>query len=309
MDKKPRILITGSSGMIGTRLFETLLSKGYDAVGFDRKKNRWASALDRLTIHGDLLKKQDLKKIPSKIDLIIHLAANARVYNLVVKPDLALENMMTMYNVLEFARTKKIQNIIFSGSREVYSNKGRASSKEHEVDITMCESPYAASKISNEALLYAFSKCYGISYIVLRLSNVYGMYDDSDRFFPLMIKKMRAHKDVYVYGKEKLLDFTYIDDCVAALMQGIKKFSIAKNNTFNIASGKGDLLIKVAGLLKKRLRSRSRIAIRPARKGEVVQYVADIAKARKLLRYHPSVSLEDGLDRTIQWYAHKQQRA
>ena len=303
MNITSRILITGSSGMVGTRLFETLLNNGYDVIGFDRRKNQWKPSLDQLTIHGDLLRARDLKKIPSTIDLIIHLAANARVYNLVLDPDLALENMTTTFNILKFARAKNIKKIIFSGSREVYSNKGGARLKEHEVRIDWCESPYAASKISNEALLHAFSECYGISFVVLRLSNVYGMYDGSDRFFPLIIKSMRRHKDVFIYGKEKLLDFTYIDDCVRGILQGIRRFFKVKNNTFNIASGKGEHLFRVAHTIKERLQSKSRIIIKPARKGEVIQYVADIAKAKKLLGYLPSFSLEEGIDATIQWYA------
>ncbi len=305
MNKNFRILITGSSGMIGTRLFETTVGEGYDVIGFDRRKNEWIPSLNRLTIHGDLLRKQDLKKVPPKIDLIVHLAANARVYNLVVRPELALENMVTTYNILEFAKRRNIRRIVFTGSREVYHNKREALSREHEVDIGLCESPYAASKISNEAFLSAFSNCYGISYIVFRLSNVYGMYDRSDRFVPLMIRNMRRHEDVSIYGKEKLLDFTYIDDCVAGIVQGIRRFSMAKNNTFNIAYGKGQSLVRVAQLIKDRLESRSRIIIKPVRTGEVIQYVADISKARKLLGYNPLYPLERGLDATIRWYSHE----
>ena len=308
MSKKPKILITGSSGMIGTRLFEKLLEQKYEVVGFDRRKNQWVPSLNKSTIHGDLLRTKDVKKIPSDIDLIIHLAANARVHDLVVDPSLALENMITTHNVLEFARKKSIQKIIFSGSREVYSNTERTRSREEEVDIHLCESPYAASKMSNEALVYAFSKCYGISYLVVRLSNVYGMYDDSDRFIPLMIRKMRKNKDVYIYGKEKLLDFTYIDDCVAGIIQGIQGFSHVKNNTLNIAYGKGELLTHVAELIKEKLQSKSKIVIKPTRPGEVIQYVADILKAKKLLDYNPRYSLEQGLKETILWYFNEQEK-
>ena len=79
-----KILITGSSGTIGTRLFEKLLENNYEVVGFDKKENKWHENLNKLTVVGDLLKKEDIEKIPSDIDLIIHLAANARVYDLVM---------------------------------------------------------------------------------------------------------------------------------------------------------------------------------------------------------------------------------
>ncbi len=134
------------------------------------------------------------------------------------------------------------------------------------------------------------------------------MYDRSDRFFPLIIRSMRRHKDVSIYGKEKLLDFTYIDDCVVGIMRAIKRFPAVKNNTFNIASGKGEFLVRVAGMLKKQLKSKSRIIVKPVQQGEVVRYVADIAKARKLLGFRPSFSLKDGLDAAIRWYAHEKHR-
>ncbi|MDP2641183.1 MAG: NAD-dependent epimerase/dehydratase family protein [Candidatus Yanofskybacteria bacterium] len=305
MNKETRILLTGSSGMIGTRVFEVLLREGYEVIGFDRKKNHWVPALNELTIQGDLLKKKDLQNVPTDIDLIIHLAANARVYNLVVEPDLALENIVTTHHVLEFAKTRDIPNIIFAGSREVYGNKGGARVREKDVDLSRCESPYAASKMSGEALVQAFSACYELSFIIFRFSNVYGRYDTSDRFIPLLIRNMRKNKDVYIYGEEKVLDFTYIDDCVDGILRGVKRFSRAKNRTFNIASGKGVQLCALGDLLKIKLESTSRIIAKSIRAGEVLRYVADISQAQEVLGYQPRTSLEKGIDAAIQWYTYE----
>lgn len=122
-DKICNILITGSSGTIGTRLFEKLLENNYKVVGFDKKENKWQESLNKMTIRGDLLKKEDIGKIPKNIDLIIHLAANARVYDLVLEPDLALENVVSTYNILEFARKSKVNKIIFLSSGETYRNR------------------------------------------------------------------------------------------------------------------------------------------------------------------------------------------
>ena len=302
MKKLSKILLTGSSGTIGTRLFEKLLEQGYDVVGFDRKLNQWNQRLNKFTIKGDLLKENDIKKLSSDFDLIIHFAANARVYDLVVNPDLALENIIATYNILKFAKQNKIKNFIFSSSREVYSNKEQMVSKEEDVDIELCESPYSASKISDEALVYSFSKCYGINYIVFRFSNVYGMYDDSDRFVPLMIREMSENKNVNIFGKGKLLDFTYIDDCVDGIIKSIEKFSKIRNNTINIASGEGEKLINVAEFIKRGLNSKSKIIMKPSRAGEVIQYVADISKVQKLLNYKPNCSIRKGIKLSIDWY-------
>src|SRR3989338_2615444 len=301
-NKTKKVLITGSSGTIGTRLFEKLLEKNYNVIGFDKNHNKWRGNLNKFTIIGDLLKKEDIAKIPNDIDMIVHLAANPRVYDLVVKPDLALENVVTTYNVLEFARKNRVKRVIFSSSREVYGNKKEMVSKETDVDIERCESPYAASKISDEALIYSFSKCYGIDYIVCRFSNVYGMYDESERFIPLMIRKLKKNGDVEIFGKEKILDFTYIDDCVGGVIGCIEKFDNVKNNVFNIASGKGTKLIDVAKIIKKNVNSKSRILIGNNRPGEVVGYIANISKAKKLLEYMPKTSIHEGVKKSINWY-------
>lgn len=297
-----RILITGSSGTIGTRLFEKLLEQGYEVIGFDKNPNKWHVHLDKLTVKGNLLNKKDINKLPQDFDLVIHLAANARVYNLVIDPDLALENIVTTYNVLEFCRRRKIKSIIFSSSRETYGNIKKSTLKEQNVDIQLCESPYAASKISDEALVYSYSKCYGINYIVFRFSNVYGMYDRSDRFVPLMIKKMKKNEDIDIYGRNKILDFTYIDDCISGLYKGARLFDKAKNNTINLASGRGEKLAKVAQIIKKYLNSKSNIVFKSNRSGEIMHYAADILKAKKLLGYKPKYSIEEGISSAVSWY-------
>ena len=298
-----KILITGSSGTIGTRLFEKLLERGNKVVGFDKRPNIWHLGLDKLTIRGNLLNQKDINKIPVNYDLIVYLAANPYVHNSVLNPDLAKENMDMTYNILEFARRKKIKNFIFSSSREIYGNKeGKSPFKEKDVSIALSESPYAATKIGAEALIYAFSKCYGINYIVFRLSNVYGKYDCSDRFFPQMIRRMNKNQDVYIYGKDKFLDFTYIDDCTEGIISGIEKLPKVNNNTFNIATGKGCKLTKVARLLKDSLGSKSKIIVKPSQRGEVIKFIADISKARKELDYRPRYSLQRGIKLTLNWY-------
>lgn len=301
-----KILITGSSGMIGTRLFEKLLAEGYKVIGFDKKPNKWQPELNKSTIIGDLLNQEDVKKIPVDFDIVIHLAANARVYDLVVKPGLALENIISTYNILEFSRKNSIKRFIFSSSRETYGNRKKIIAKEEDVDINLCESAYAASKISDEALIYSFSKCYGINHIVCRFSNVYGMYDDSDRFVPLLIKKMRKNNGAEIFGKDKILDFTYIDDCVFGIIKCIEKFDKAKNNTFNIASGKGEKLTEVARVIKKGLNSSSKISLGRNRAGEVVKYIADISKAKKMIGYSPKYSIKEGIKLSIDWYMKNQ---
>lgn len=298
-----KILVTGSSGTIGTRLCQKLLENGYEFIGVDWKKNKWDKEIEKRTIHLDLRNKNLVfKKLPKNIDLIIHLAANARVYNLVLDPNLALDNIITTFNILEFARLNKIKNIIFASSREIYGNSTRIIHKEDDVQIDLIESPYSASKLSGEALVRTYQKCYGINFIIIRFSNVYGMYDDSDRVVPLFIKLAKQNKNLIIYGKEKVLDFTYIDDAVNGVLLVIKKFLKAKNNVFNIATGKGIKVLDVAKLIIKNLNSKSKIILKKNRAGEVVKYIADISKAKKILNYQPKTDVKTGIIKSIEWY-------
>lgn len=297
------ILVTGSSGTIGTRLCERLLEEKENVVGVDWKPNKWIKAVNEITIPLDLRHEDDLKKIPSDIDTIIHLAANARVYELVENPDRARDNFLTTFNILEFARKHTIRRFFFASSRECYGNTGKKVYAEEDAHFRTCESPYTASKIGGEALVEAYKRCYDIGTVIFRFSNVYGMYDDSIRVVPLFIRQAHANKPLTVYGKGKYLDFTYIDDTVDGIMLALKKFENAKNETYNIAYGEGTSILDLAVSVKKIIGSVSEIALQESRTGEIVQFVADISKARKTLGYTPKVPLKEGIKRAIEWYS------
>jgi len=297
-----KILVTGSSGTIGTRLCEFLLSQGYNVSGTDIRPNKWNKTINDITLLADLRNPEDLKRLPKDIDMVIHLAANARVYNLVVEPKLARDNFEMLFNIVEYCRYTSIKNIIFASSREVYGNAGRDIYAEDDSHVKNCESPYTASKISGEALIHAYHQCYGLDFVITRFSNVYGMYDDSDRVIPLFIKHTLKNQDLEVYGKDKFLDFTYIDDTVTGILMCIERFTTIKNNVFNIASGKSVSIIKVAEMIKNSMAGKNKIILKENRTGEVIRSAIDITKAKSHLGYHPTVSIDEGISRSIKWY-------
>lgn len=299
-----RILVTGSSGTIGTRLCETLLNKGYDVVGIDWVENKWQPSVQAITSlidmrDGDALKKW---KPEESIDAIIHLAANARVYELVEDPSRARDNLVTTFNALEFARTRGIKKFLFASSREVYGNARHKTYTEDLVKVDRCESPYTASKLAGEALVHAYTRCYGVDHIMFRFSNVYGMYDDSERVVPLFIRLCRAKESLTVFGKDKCLDFTYIDDTVHGIIQALESFDKNKNDTYNLAFGEGTTIVHLAERIRELTDSTSKITIGESRTGEVVKYVADIAKAKQKLGYAPKTSFEEGMQKSVEWY-------
>ena len=299
-----KILVTGSNGTIGTRLCETLLAEGFDVVGADKKTRAWSPVVGEITRTVDLRDQaMTMAVLPKDVDLIIHLAANARVHDLVKDPSRAHDNMTMTFNVLEHARLNNIPRIMFSSSRETYGNReGAVVNSEDDVRITNCPSPYTASKIADEAMIHAYQKCYGIDFVNFRFSNVYGMYDDSDRLVPLYLRLTMRNADLLVFGEEKLLDFTHVDDTVAGVILAIRNFDAVKNHVYNLAFGEGQRLIDVATAIKELTGASSRVVIHENRTGEVVKHIADIAKARAAFGYAPRISFAEGLKLAIEWY-------
>ena len=298
-----KILVTGSSGTIGNCLCETLLERGADVVGVDIKQNRWNEKVHRRTIYIDLRNPENLEKLPKDFDIVVHFAANARVYNLVKEPDLARDNFLILYNVAEFVRKNDIKRILFGSSREVYGDSGHIIHSEEESFVKNCESSYTATKIAGEAILHAYEQCYGIEYVIVRFSNVYGRFDYSDRVVPLFIWKALKNEDIHIYGRDKVLDFTYIEDSVDGVVKSLELFETSKNEVYNIATQKGYSIEKVAQLIIELTDSKSKLIYETNRTGEVCRFIADISKANAVLNYYPKTNLRDGIKKTIEWYS------
>lgn len=300
-----KILVTGSSGTIGTRLCEKLLAAGHTVVGADWEPCQWNTDVEALRIDTDLRHAEELNKLPTDVELIIHLAANARVYELVEHPERAMDNFQDTFNVLEFARKNGIRKLMFASSRETYGNIHLPEGQKYSEDkahFMTCESPYTASKIGGEALFEAYKRCYKMETIIWRFSNVYGMYDNSVRVVPLYFRQAKNNEPMKVFGRDKCLDFTYIDDCVAGIMLGIEKWDTAKNDTYNLAYGQGTTILHLAERMKELLGSTSTLDIGDARTGEVTHYIADITKAQTKLGYNPQTPFDRGIEKAVEWY-------
>lgn len=303
--QRKTILLTGSSGTIGTRLAERLIERDFDVVGVDIRPNIWNTTVNKKTILVDLRDaRATMKKLPKKVDLILHFASHARVYNLIQQPELALENVQTTMNVLEYARQRIIPRIMFASSREVYGTLTKKNSNHGEADLSVeqCENPYAASKIAGEAFMHAYKHCYEIEPVLFRFSNVYGRYDISDRVIPVFIKLMRKNKDITIFGRNKQIDFTYIDDVVDGVIDSIAKYSSISGKSINLATGEGTSLQELARMIKSELGATSKVIVKPNRVGEVVAHVADIRAAQKLLRFTPKTKIDEGIKKTVAWY-------
>jgi len=299
------VLITGSSGQIGTNLALALLDRGDRVVGVDNRENTWTRRVE--TVVADLIRARpgDLPEA-KHFDLVVHLAANAKVHELVEHPQRAMDNISMAFNVLEYCRQNKLP-LVFASSREVYGDIQRHITHEAEADFVVAESPYSASKIAGEAMIYSYAECYDLPFLVFRFSNVYGRYDNDierlERVIPLFIDRIARDEPIVVFGREKVLDFTYIDDCIAGVVAGIDALAQRRvtKQTINLAFGQGNTLVDMVTIIGLALQKSPRVRYEPSRVGEVTRYVADITKARALLGYNPTVPLSEGLVRTVEW--------
>lgn len=298
-----KILVTGSSGTIGTRLCERLLADGHDVVGADWVENKWQPGVQAVTINADLRDPEQVKKLPTDVEAVIHLAANARVHDLVIDPDRALDNVKDTYNMLEFCRKNGIKKFFFASSRETYGNiPAQDSYTEDMARMENCASPYTASKIAGEAFVESYTRCYGVDHIIIRFSNVYGMYDESDRVVPLFFRKCKKNEPLTVFG-EKCLDFTYIDDAVDGIVKALMNFDAAKNATYNLAYGQGSTITALAELMKQLLGATGEVTVTQMRTGEIGRYIANIDKARKAFGYDPKTPFVEGVKKSVEWYS------
>ncbi|MEE9293578.1 MAG: NAD-dependent epimerase/dehydratase family protein [Phycisphaerae bacterium] len=299
------VLITGSSGQIGTNVALKLMDRGDAVLGIDKRENTWTDRIETRI--------RDLTDVPPgdldlnlKPDVVLHFAANAKVFELVEYPERAMDNVKMLFNVLDYCRRSSVP-IFFSSSREVYGDIHRHVTDESSADFVVAESPYSASKIAGEAMIYSYFRCYGLPHLVVRFSNVYGRYDNDiermERVIPLFVDRISRNIPIVVFGKEKVLDFTYVDDAVRGVIAGIDSLvsESIRSETINLASGQGRTLQDVVNLISLGLGVEPRVTYERARAGEVTHYVADLTKARELLGYEPDTPLTSGLPLAIKW--------
>ena len=297
-----RVLLTGSSGSIGTRVAAKLTALGYDVRFVDILPNRWIKGVAARTQQVDLTDAHAVASLPTDVDCIIHLAAHARIKDLIDNPRLALENVTMTAHILEFVRRHHISKIIFASSREVYGEKDRARWTEDCIDVHGSASPYAASKVACEALIEAYAHSYGTEFVTLRFSNAYGRYDTHNRIVPLIIAKTMRNEPLTLFGEEKTLDFCHLDDIAESIVTSLKRFDSLKGEAYNIGSGIGTKLTELVPKIHHYMQRSVPVTIAPNRVGEMQRYIADTEKARAALGFQTKVSLDDGLSTAVAWY-------
>ncbi|MBF0225597.1 MAG: NAD-dependent epimerase [Desulfobacterales bacterium] len=332
--KFKKILVTGASGFIGFHLSKKLLDLGYEVYGIDNmskyydvelKQNRLNILLSNQNFHfflTDLTDRDALKKIFDNyrdLDIVINLAAQPGVRYSLENPYAYVDsNLVGFINLLECCRFSNIKHFVFASSSSVYgANTKMPFSTSHNVDHPV--SLYAATKKANELMAHVYSHLYGMACTGLRFFTVYGPWGRPDMAPFIFTKAITEGKPIKVFNHGKMKrDFTYIDDVVEGVIKTMLKTpeasqywnsdnpdpstSYVKYKIYNIGNNKPVELMHFIKIIEKKLSKSAILELVDIQPGDVVCTYADITDTEKNIGFKPYTSIEQGMEKFIDWY-------
>jgi len=287
-----KILITGSSGLIGTALCRRLRDDGHDVVPFDI---RAPEGQER-----DVACYEDVRQCMEGCEGVVHLAAVSRVMWAERDPDLCWRTNITgTHNLLSCALSmpKQVKWFLFASSREVYGNSaGAPPDAPGSTRITAPINVYGRAKVAGEQLVAAAFGRLCVS--VLRFSNVYGStHDHADRVIPAFCRAALQMRPLTVEGYDRYFDFTYLPDVVEAICLAISKLREGKSlPTVEIVSGTSVSLLALARLCVQESGRRTSFIEKGApRAADVGAFVGDPTRAQEILGWVHKTDLQHGI--------------
>ena len=328
-----KVLITGGAGFIGFHLSNLLLDKGYQVIGIDNlndyydiriKEGRLVilQARENYTFYKiDIKDKEDVDNLfkVHRPDYVVNLAAQAGVRYSLINPYAYVDsNLIGFVNILEACRHYPVKHLLYASSSSVYGgNKVAPFSTEHQVDHPV--SLYAATKKSNELMAHTYSHLYKIPTTGLRFFTVYGPWGRPDMAYFSFTQDILSGKaiNVFNYGKMKR-DFTYVDDIVEGVYRLLDTIpqanpewdettdklseSFAPYKIYNIGNNEPMELEKFITVLEDKLGHKANKNYMDMQPGDVTMTYADTTDLEKAIGFKPSTSVEEGLEKFVEWY-------
>lgn len=305
-----KYLVTGGAGFIGSHIAGELVHRGHSVRIVDNfstgKKDNIAPFLEKIDlIEGDIKDFEVCHQAAKDMDFVLHQAALTSVPRSIEDPLLTNEvNITGTLNLLLAARDAGVQRFVLASSAAVYGDNPGLPKKEDMEGFPL--SPYAASKRMGELYCQVFNRAFGLSTVSLRYFNIFGPRQDPSSQYasvvPNFIGKMLKEEKPVVFGDgEQSRDFLYVSNVVEANILASQAREVS-GEVFNIGSGErasvNSLAVKLNEVLDKEIKPTNE----EPRPGDIKHSYADISKARKMLKYEPSVSFSEGLGETVRWY-------
>lgn len=312
------ILVTGGAGFIGSNLIDILITKfpKINIINIDNFNDYYDLKIKQKNIENHLKSKNyylykidienqlELDKVFSKhkIDIVIHLAARAGVRPSIENPISYINtNILGTVNILECIKKYNVPKIVFASSSSVYGNSN--TNKFSEI-LKLSEpiSPYAATKLSCEQIIYTYSKLYNIQAVLLRFFTVFGPRQRPDLAISKFTKLILKDEPIQMFGDGNTIrDYTYIDDIVSGIISAIK-YNETQYEIFNLGGGSPVSLKEMIKCIEKNIGKKAIIEKLPMQAGDVDKTAADISKAKKYLNFYPKTSFNEGIKKFIVWY-------
>ncbi len=321
-----KLLVTGGAGFIGSAVVRLAVSRGYEVINLDALT--YAACLDNVAsvsgepgyrfVEADIRDPIALADIFAEHapDAVMHLAAESHVDRSIDGPGAFIDTNVTgTYHLLQAALahweamgrpdTFRFHHI---STDEVYGTLGAEGQFTEETPYAP-NSPYSASKAASDHLVRAWGETYGLPYVITNCSNNYGPYHFPEKLIPVVILNALAGKPIPVYGAgENVRDWLYVEDHADALLTVLDQGTVGRS--YNIGGENEarniDLVHMICGILDQKRPGGAPhadlITFVTDRPGHDLRYAIDPARIRTELGWRPSVTLEEGLERTITWY-------
>ena len=303
-----RYLVTGGAGFIGSHIVKRLVAEGAHvrvidnlSTGQMRRLDPVRSAID--FIEADLADATTTRKAVGGIDYVLHQAAVPSVQRSVADPVTTNRaNVTGTINLLEACRNAQVRRFVFAASSSAYGDTEVLPKREDMESNPL--SPYALQKFVGERYCRLYYELYGLETLSLRYFNVFGPGQDPHSEYsavvPKFISRLLANQPITIYGDgEQSRDFTYIENVVEANLLALKMPNAA-GTLCNIGCGERITLNRLVSLLEQQLGVSAQVTFAPPKAGDVRHSLADIERAKAILRYRPKFTVEEGLRRTVE---------
>jgi len=311
--QEQKVLVTGAGGFIGSHLVERLVTLKAAVRAFVRYNSKGTCGhIDSLApqtkeklevIAGDLRDPEAVRAACKDVTIVFHLGALVAIpYSYVHPVEVVQTNVLGTLNVLCAARDCGVKQVVHTSTSEVY---GTARYVPIDEKHPLCgQSPYSASKIGADQLAESFFRSFELPVAIIRPFNTYGPRQSARAVIPSVITQVISRGTVYIGATHPTRDLTYVDDTVEAFVK-IAECPEAIGKVTNVGSGKEATIRDLVNLIFSIVGKDAKVVFDPARlrppRSEVERLLADTSRMKEITGWRPSVSLEDGLRKTIDW--------